>query len=173
MAESFLLDTSDWKKIFGDSTNQSSSVQTADTIRQGMTPLFDNSGVFHEAPFYANSSGNYNIDYCTGRGVFMRYLARVDQVFRGQPGWSSSSVRVRSTADAVIARLAEPNPTLYSWNYPSEEAVLDVWKAKVKGSTEGTPSLCNPAILDQQPAPQLVFYGIALDALTAAMVAVQ
>jgi hypothetical protein len=168
-AEAYRLAPTDWKAIYPDTPDRSSVFQLAGQIRQGMTSLFDVSGVLHEAPYFANSSGSYRIDYCSGRGVFMRYIARADDQFRHQPTWLPSDTHILQTADAVIARLAEgENATMYSWNYPSEQTVLDTWKKKVTGPTEGYPQLCNAARLSPDATSGLVFYGIALDALTAA-----
>jgi hypothetical protein len=172
-AEAFELAPTDWEVIFPGVPGRANMFQLADQIRQGMAPLFDADGVLHEAPYFANSLGNYNIDYSSGRGVFMRYIARADAVFRHEPSWLPSDAHVLHTADAVIARLGEQSPTMYSWNYPKEQSVLDTWKAKVTGLSEGNPCLCNDAPLWSGATPELVFHGIALDALTAATAVAQ
>lgn len=168
LAEALGLAPADWQAIFQGGLSRAGIFQIATDIRNGMAPLFDGDGVLHEAPYSANSLGPYNIDYCSGRGVFMRYLAFADASFRNDPSWNSSSARILSTADAVIARLGELEPTLYSWSYAGEKGVLQTWKDKVTGPAEGDPCLCNDAVLSPDATPELVFYGIALDALTAA-----
>jgi hypothetical protein len=167
-AEAFKLTPMDWAAIFPGVPNRANVFHIAVQIRQGMTPLFDADGVLHEAPYFANSFGSYNIDYSSGRGVFMRYLAHADSLFRHEPSWLPSDANVLHTADAVIARLGEQGPTMYSWNYPREQGVLETWKNKVTGQAEGDPCLCNDAKLPPEATSELVFYGIALDALTAA-----
>lgn len=168
-AEAFGLTETDWRALFPGVPYRAKALEIAGQIRRGMEPLFDADGVLHEAPYAANSLGSYNIDYSTGRGVFMRYISRADQVFRRESGWVSSDAKIQSTADAVIAQLREADPTMYSWSYRSEKGVLSAWKARVSGESEGNPILCNNAALSSaDPRENLSFYGIALDALTAA-----
>ena len=166
-AESFDLTQADWHAVFPGAPYRAKAFQMAGQIRHGMTPLFDAEGVLHEAPYRANSYANYNTDYSSGRGVFMRYVSCADRVFRQEPGWVSSDTQTLLTADAVIAKLEEQSPTMYSWNYPREKDVLYSWKAHVTGESEGCPILCNEAALSTNTTQQLVFYGIALDTLTA------
>jgi hypothetical protein len=173
-AESFELTQADWHAVFPGAPYRAKAFQMAGQIRHGMAPLFDADGVLHEAPYWANSYGNYNTDYSSGRGVFMRYISRADRVFRQEPGWVSSDTQTLHTADAVIARLGEQSPTMYSWSHPREQDVLNAWKAHVTGESEGDPCLCNDAALSTtNTTQQLVFYGIALDTLTAATAATQ
>jgi hypothetical protein len=167
-AEAFVLAPADWDAIFPGTRDRSKVFLLADQIRKGMTSLLDAEGVLHEAPYWANSGGNYRIDYCSGRGVFMRGIASADAVFRHQPSWHPSDAVVLSTANAVIALVQQPAPTLYSWNYSAEQAVLDTWKEKVSGPLEGFPTLCSDELLSPVDIQELVFHGIALDALTAA-----
>lgn len=172
-AEAFELAGTDWNAIFPGAPYRARAVQLAGQIRRGMAPLFDADGVLHEAPYSANSWGNYNIDYSSGRGVFMRYLSRADQVFRREPGWVSSDALTLRTADAVIERIRELSPTMYSWSYAGEQAVLNTWKQLVTGNSEGDPRLCNEAALSTAATDRLVFFGIALDAMTAATAVTQ
>lgn len=174
-AESFKLTQADWQAVFPGAPYRAKAIQMAGQIRDGMTPLFDADGVLHEAPYNANSYGIYRTDYSSGRGVFMRYISRADQAFRQESGWVSSDTQTLHTADAVIAMLGEqsPSPTMYSWNFPKEKDVLNSWKAHVTGESEGVPCLCNDAALSTDPTEQLVFYGIALDTLTAATAVTQ
>lgn len=167
-AEAFGLAPADWDAVFAGSPYRARALEMASQIQGGMAPLFDVDGVLHEAPYSANSKGNYNVDYCTGRGVFMRYVSRADRVFRQEPGWITHDAQSLNTADAVIARLAEPSPTMYSWSYSKEQAILNAWRARLSGNAEGDPCLCSDARLSIDATPQLVFYGIALDVLTAA-----
>lgn len=169
-AEAFQLAPTDGQGVFPGAPYRDKAFQMANLIRRGMETLFDADGVLHEAPYASNSWGGYNIDYATGRGVFMRCLSRADRVFRNQPGWLPSDERVQQTADAVIELLGTPSPTMYSWKYGTEQDVLNAWTSRVSGPTEGTPRLCNSASLSTANAERLVFYGIALDALTAATV---
>lgn len=172
-AEAFKLTQIDWRAVFPGVPYRAKAFEMAGQIRRGMTLLFDADRVLHEAPYRSNSLGDYNIDYSTGRGVFMRYISHADQVFRLEPGWGSSGAEVQSTADAVIAQLAEPSPTMYSWSYSREPDVLATWKAKVNGDSEGDPCLCSGAVRSTDPKAELSFYGIALDALTAATAVAQ
>jgi hypothetical protein len=51
--------------------------------------------------------------------------------------------------------------------------VLDCWKTQVTGQSEGDPCLCSDAALSRDDTQELIFYGIALDALTAATAVTQ
>jgi hypothetical protein len=67
-AESFELTQADWHAVFPGAPYRAKAFQMAGQIRHGMAPLFDADGVLHEAPYWANSYGNYNTDYSSGRG---------------------------------------------------------------------------------------------------------
>jgi hypothetical protein len=58
---------------------------------------------------------------------------------------------------------------MYSWNTATEQDVLNAWVKKVFGPTEGTPVPCSSSALSNTATEQFIFYGIALDALTAAV----